>query len=176
MSQTVLQTHNGGEQTTHGHEQKCTVDQPSTVTNDQTPTREGGARQEWVGGLRLPLVAFCTILHGRARSSPRWATPSKLFDTIGDQPGGHGDGAADPLTQKLPGGQAPVQLAFVMDSAPPNRPAGQLAGVTEPASQYDPTGHGRMHSSGRPNVSLNLPAGQALQLAAPPRLNLPCGH
>ena len=128
-----------------------------------------------------PHCRNCARPHCRNCSQP--SLPRDYLRLIHDtdpapwyQPAGHGDGAADPLTQKLPGGQAPVQLAFVMDSAPPNRPAGQLAGVTEPASQYDPTGHGRMHSSGRPNVSLNLPAGQALQLAAPPRLNLPCGH
>jgi hypothetical protein len=69
-----------------------------------------------------------------------------------------------------------VQLAFVNDAAMPYRPAGHCAGVTAPASQYDPGGHGRVHSSPSPNASLNVPAVQLVHESAPRRLYRPCGH
>jgi hypothetical protein len=78
--------------------------------------------------------------------------------------------------QNVPGGHTAVQVASVSDASAPYRPAGHGSGADTPASQYDPGGHCREHTSLTPTASLNVPAGQLLHTSTPPRLNRPAGH
>ncbi len=82
----------------------------------------------------------------------------------------------EPVGQKVPGGHWAVHDAVVSEGPAPYNPAGQRCGVNAPATQNDPGGHGRVHSSPRPVTSLNVPAAQRAQSAAAARLYRPGGH